>query len=216
MASFILLAVFTTAWLKTMRRSEASMVACATASWIWACTHGMWFVGVADRGSRCSRAPRWIVVSNRSTAVETQRSYALASLVVAAAATPVGPRLLLAPLATNAMADLASSPNSPAPKFSGVCACACAVFTSACTGGNHVGARPSPSVARDPPCSCMALGLGPPLRTARSRSAPVIAAPLVAGLDPVLASRRIVGGCRAGKSVAGVTAVATIAVGLSG
>ena len=80
------------AWLATARdhRSRWWLV---PFTWVWACLHGFWFVApllglVVAVGLRLERAPGRVVA--RATAV------ALTSLV-AAALTPVGPRLLTAP-----------------------------------------------------------------------------------------------------------------------
>lgn len=70
-------------------------------SWIWACSHGMWFTGVVVAVA--------VIVGllfdrrlDRSQALKLAGVPALS--VVAAMLTPVGPKLILAPLATSAAA----------------------------------------------------------------------------------------------------------------
>ena len=95
LVSFILLLVVTSAWLRTARdlRPRWWLI---PVSWLWACSHGMWFTGVAvgavvivglflDRRIRGAVALRLLAIP-------------VLSLLVAAL-TPTGPRLLLSPLA---------------------------------------------------------------------------------------------------------------------
>lgn len=93
LVSFVLLAVFTNTWLRTMEdlRPRWWLV---PLTWVWACSHGMWFTGVllgfgVVAGLALEPAGRQHV-----------RRLALVPLlgVVAAAVTPIGPRLLLSPL----------------------------------------------------------------------------------------------------------------------
>lgn len=99
-ASFVLLAVFMTAWLRTMDdlRPRWWLV---PLSWLWACTHGMWFMGLLVG----FLVVAGLALDRRLTRRDAVR-LALVPLggLVAAALTPVGPKLLLAPLATSKMA----------------------------------------------------------------------------------------------------------------
>ena len=108
-ASFILTAVVTTAWLRTMNDLKARWWL-VPLSWLWACTHGMWFVGVA--------IGVLVVVGllldhrlSRSAAVRLGL-VPLASLL-AAAVTPVGPKLVLAPFYTNKLAEYVAEWQAP-------------------------------------------------------------------------------------------------------
>jgi hypothetical protein len=107
--SFALLTLFTGAWLATARdlRPRWWMV---PVTWLWASSHGMWFtgplVGLAviagltfERRVSPRQARRLVVVP-------------LAS-VVAAAMTPVGPKLLLAPLSVSGYARFVSEWSAP-------------------------------------------------------------------------------------------------------
>jgi hypothetical protein len=89
--SFILAAVVTTAWMRTAKDGRARWWL-VPLTWIWACSHGMWFVGVViglvvivamilDRAADVRSAARLMLIPLLS--------------VVAAALTPVGPGLLL-------------------------------------------------------------------------------------------------------------------------
>lgn len=95
LASFILLLIVTSAWLQTAKdlRPRWWLI---PASWLWACSHGMWFSGIIvgavvvvglilDRRIRGAIALRLIAIP-------------VASLLVAAV-TPAGPGLLLSPFA---------------------------------------------------------------------------------------------------------------------
>jgi hypothetical protein len=88
--SFILAAVVTTAWMRTAQDGRARWWL-VPLTWVWACSHGMWFVGVViglvviaamvlDRVADVRSAGRLVVIPLLS--------------VVAAAMTPVGPGLL--------------------------------------------------------------------------------------------------------------------------
>lgn len=92
-ASFVLLAVFVAAWLRTAHDLRARWWL-VPLGWVWACTHGLWFVGVVLGA---------LVVGglalDRRADPATLRRLALVPLLgaLAAAITPVGPRLVLAP-----------------------------------------------------------------------------------------------------------------------
>jgi len=87
--------VFTTAWLASARdlRPRWWLV---PLTWLWACSHGMWFCGVIIGGAAVVA-----LALDRTAAPRQVWRLALvpAAGLVAAALTPVGPRLLLAPLA---------------------------------------------------------------------------------------------------------------------
>jgi hypothetical protein len=95
LVSFILLLIVTSAWLGTAKdlRPRWWLI---PVSWLWACSHGMWFAGVAvgavvvvglilDRRIRGGIALKMVAIP-------------VSSLLVAAM-TPAGPKLLLSPLA---------------------------------------------------------------------------------------------------------------------
>lgn len=93
MVSFVLLLIVTSAWLATARDLKPRWWLIPV-SWIWACSHGMWFSGIAvgavvvaglvlDRRLRAAAALRLLTIP-------------VASLLLAGM-TPVGPRLLLSP-----------------------------------------------------------------------------------------------------------------------
>jgi hypothetical protein len=97
MVSFILLLIVTGAWLRTARdlRPRWWLV---PVSWLWACSHGFWFAGIAvgavvvvglflDRRIRGAMALRLLAIP--------------VSGLLLAGLTPVGPRLLLSPFAVS-------------------------------------------------------------------------------------------------------------------
>jgi len=101
LVSFVLLVVTLGAWLQTARdlRPRWWLV---PVSWVWACCHGLWFSGAVlgvvvvaglflDRRVRGRKALTLLAVPVLS--------------VVAAAATPIGPRLLLAPFAVGGVTE---------------------------------------------------------------------------------------------------------------
>lgn len=92
--SFALLAVFTVVWLRTARdlRPRWWLV---PVTWLWACSHGMWFAGVVVGLAVCLG----LTLDRRVGVRGAARLAAVPVLgVLAAAVTPVGPTLLLAPL----------------------------------------------------------------------------------------------------------------------
>ena len=92
--SFILLAVTTTAWLRTVRDGRARWWL-VPLTYVWACSHGLWLAGVMAGGVAVAG-----MLLDRTRPVRACLVLAVipvASTVVAAM-TPVGPRLLLAPL----------------------------------------------------------------------------------------------------------------------
>lgn len=99
LVSFILLLMVTSAWLRTAQdlRPRWWLI---PVSWLWACSHGMWFSGVAvgavvvvglilDRRLRGAVALKMLAIP-------------VSSLLVAAI-TPAGPKLLLSPFAVGGM-----------------------------------------------------------------------------------------------------------------
>lgn len=100
LVSFVLLAVFTGAWLRTARdlRPRWWLV---PLSGVWACSHGMWFTGVLAGLA----VVLGLVLDRRLTFRQTLRLLLVPVLgVCAAALTPVGPELLLAPITTSGAA----------------------------------------------------------------------------------------------------------------
>lgn len=98
-ASIVLLAVAASAWWRTSTdlRPRWWLV---PLTWVWACTHGFWIVGVAV-GAFVAAG---LALDRR---VDVRRGIVLMSIpllsVVAAALTPVGPTLLVAPLRVRAV-----------------------------------------------------------------------------------------------------------------
>jgi hypothetical protein len=109
LASFVLISVVLANWLRTEQdlRPRWWLV---PLSWLWACTHGLWFVGVVI--GLAVVAGLWL--ERRATRRQLGRLLAIPVLsVVAAALTPVGPKLILAPLGTSAMAPFVSEHQPP-------------------------------------------------------------------------------------------------------
>lgn len=112
LASFIFVAIVTSAWLRTMRDLKPRWWL-VPLSWLWACTHGMWFMGVLVGV---------VVVVGLLLDGRLDRGQAVrlglvpVGGIVAAAVTPVGPKLILAPLATSKMAQFITEWQPP--KFS--------------------------------------------------------------------------------------------------
>jgi hypothetical protein len=104
MVSFLLLVVTTSAWVRTIRdlRPRWWLV---PVTWLWACSHGMWFTGVI-----VGVATVFGLALDRRLEHRTAVRLAAVPLlsIAAAAVTPVGPKLLLAPLATSGMAPFVS------------------------------------------------------------------------------------------------------------
>lgn len=101
LVSFVLLVVTLGAWLQTARdlRPRWWLV---PVSWVWACSHGLWFSGAVIGG---------VVVAGLFLDGRARGRRALTLLavpvlsVVAAAVTPVGPHLLLAPFAVGGITE---------------------------------------------------------------------------------------------------------------
>jgi hypothetical protein len=108
-ASFILVAVVTAAWLRTIDDLRPRWWLIGV-TWLWACTHGMWFVGVLI-GVLVSLG---LLMDRRLSASAALRLGLVPVLsLVAAALTPVGPQLVMAPLATSKMAEFVGEWRSP-------------------------------------------------------------------------------------------------------
>jgi hypothetical protein len=109
LASLVFISVVLATWLRTERdlRPRWWLV---PLSWLWACTHGLWFVGVVV--GLAVVAGLWL--ERRVTGRQLGRLLAVPALsVVAAALTPVGPKLILAPLGTSAMAPFVTEHQPP-------------------------------------------------------------------------------------------------------
>lgn len=109
MASFILAAVVTAAWLRAMNDLKPRWWLIPLI-WLWACTHGMWFIGVVIGVV--------VVIGLLLDGRLTRSSMTRLGLVplgglLAAAVTPVGPKLILAPLATSKMARFITEWHAP-------------------------------------------------------------------------------------------------------
>ena len=109
--SFILLAVFTTAWLRTFDDGRARWWLIPLA-WVWACSHGMWFVGVGVGaavvlGMLVDRRLSWRAAS-RLAAIPVGG-------LLAAALTPVGTQLLASPVGMRGYTRFISEWRTPSP-----------------------------------------------------------------------------------------------------
>ena len=93
LVSFILLLIVTSAWLRTARDLQPRWWLIPV-SWLWACSHGMWFSGVAVGAVVIVG----LILDRRIRGAITLRLLAIpiASLLLAGL-TPAGPRLLLSP-----------------------------------------------------------------------------------------------------------------------
>jgi hypothetical protein len=94
MVTYVLLCVTTTTWLRTARDGRPRWWLVPLA-WVWACSHGLWVAGPMVGGA--------VVVGMLLDRQVPARQVARLALVpvlsvVAAALTPIGPRLLLLPL----------------------------------------------------------------------------------------------------------------------
>lgn len=112
MASFMFVAIVVAAWLRTTDDLKPRWWLIGV-SWLWACTHGMWFMGVLVGVA--------VVVGqlldsrlDRRTAVRL--GLVPVGSVIAAALTPVGPKLIGAPFFTVQAAEFISEWQPP--KFS--------------------------------------------------------------------------------------------------
>lgn len=94
MVSFILLALVTSTWLRTARDRRARWWL-VPLTFVWACSHGLWLAGVLVGFAVVGAC----LLDGRVTRREAGKLVLVPLLsVVAAAVTPVGPRLLLSPL----------------------------------------------------------------------------------------------------------------------
>ncbi len=95
--SFILSVVFVGAWLLSARDLRVRWWLLPL-TWVWACAHGMWFNAVIIGGA----ALAGIMLDRRASRGQIVRMAAVPTGgLLLAALTPVGPRLLLAPLAVS-------------------------------------------------------------------------------------------------------------------
>ncbi|NLT53690.1 MAG: hypothetical protein GXX79_03795 [Actinomycetales bacterium] len=107
--TFVLLVVTTTTWLRTVedRRARWWLV---PLSFLWACSHGMWFTGPLVGYA----VVLGLALDRRVTRAEGFRLLAVPALgTVAAALTPAGPRLLLAPFSVQAYTEYVSEWGAP-------------------------------------------------------------------------------------------------------
>jgi hypothetical protein len=109
LVSFAFATLTTGAWLATRRDGKARWWL-VPLTWVWACSHGMWFVGVAI-GLVC-------LLGFLLDGTARGRAWCRLALVplgslVAAAVTPVGPQLLSAPFAVREYAQFVTEWRSP-------------------------------------------------------------------------------------------------------
>lgn len=109
LASFILLAVVTAAWLRTSRdlRPRWWLI---PLTFVWACAHGMWVAGVLTGLAVIVG----LLLDRRLSSRQALRLLLVPVLgVCAAALTPVGPKLLLAPVTISGVAPIISEWQPP-------------------------------------------------------------------------------------------------------
>ena len=95
LVSFILLLIVTSAWLRTAKDLRLRWWLIPV-SWLWASSHGMWFSGIAVGGA----VAVGLILDHRIRGRMALKMLAIpVSSLLAAAMTPAGPRLLLAPFA---------------------------------------------------------------------------------------------------------------------
>ena len=108
LVSIALAAVVTAAWLSTARDGRARWWL-VPMTWVWACSHGMWFVSPL-----VGCAVVLGLLLNRDRAKPLRRLGAVAlSCVLVAAITPAGPSLLLAPLSVSGYTRFVSEWDPP-------------------------------------------------------------------------------------------------------
>ncbi|MBC9821706.1 hypothetical protein [Terrabacter sp. MAHUQ-38] len=95
--SFAFAVAFTVAWLRSAQDGRPRWWLIA-ATWVWACTHGMWFFGVV-----IGVVALVGIALDRAVALRQWGRLALVPVasLAAAAVTPTGPELLLSPFAVN-------------------------------------------------------------------------------------------------------------------
>jgi hypothetical protein len=95
--SFAFAVAFTAAWLRSSEDARARWWLVPT-TWVWACTHGMWFFGVVIGVVALAG-----IALDRAASGREWRRLALVPVasLAAAAVTPTGPGLLLSPFAVN-------------------------------------------------------------------------------------------------------------------
>jgi hypothetical protein len=153
LVSFVLLVVTLGAWLQTARdlRPRWWLV---PVSWVWACCHGLWFSGAVlgvvvvaglflDRRVRGRMALTLLAVPVLS--------------VVAAAATPIGPRLLLAPFAVGGVTEFITEWQRPSffdvgPALTAAMIAAVVVLAPVAGAGRHGSRSGCSSLRRPGPC----------------------------------------------------------------
>ncbi|MDX6309236.1 MAG: hypothetical protein QOI06_2282 [Nocardioidaceae bacterium] len=109
LVSFVLLALYMGTWLRTMRdlRPRWWLI---PLSGVWACSHGMWFTGVLTGLA----VVFGLLLDGRLASKQAIRLLLVPFLsVCAAAVTPVGPRLLLAPLSSHSLAPFVTEWQPP-------------------------------------------------------------------------------------------------------
>ena len=109
LVSFILLLVVTSAWLRTTRdlRPRWWLI---PLSWLWACSHGMWFSGIAVGAV----VVVGLILDHRIRGVIALRLLAIpVSSLILASMTPAGPRLLASPFAVAGVTEFITEWASP-------------------------------------------------------------------------------------------------------
>lgn len=109
LVTFALTAVTTSAWLRT-RLDGGARWWLVPMTWLWACSHGMWFIGPMLGGL----VVVGMLLEQRVTTPEAARLALLPVLSVAVAAlTPVGPRLFASPFQVSGVTSMISEWQPP-------------------------------------------------------------------------------------------------------
>ncbi|MGO4360833.1 hypothetical protein [Terrabacter sp. RAF57] len=109
LVTFALAAITTSAWLTTREDGRARWWL-VPLTWLWACSHGMWFVGPAIGGL----VVVGMVLEQRGSVRQAARLAVVPVLSVALAAlTPVGPRLFVSPFQVSGVTGLISEWQPP-------------------------------------------------------------------------------------------------------
>ena len=109
LVSFVLLVVTLGAWLQTARDLRPRWWLLPV-SWVWACCHGLWFSGAVVGAVVVAG----LLLDGRARGRTALTLLAVPVLsVVAAAVTPVGPRLLLAPFAVGGISEFVTEWQRP-------------------------------------------------------------------------------------------------------
>jgi hypothetical protein len=109
LVSFILMFVFTSAWLQSAQDLKPRWWL-VPLTWLWACSHGMWYCGIAVGVAVVAG----LVLDRRVTRAQVKRLAAVPVLgILVAALTPAGPGLLLTAFETSGKWDFVTEWGAP-------------------------------------------------------------------------------------------------------